>query len=444
MPGKSTRSIMLCLAVTTLLLIGALGSGAAFSGPPLPKASSPEEVGLSSERLARIERVIGSDIKKKQLPGAVIAVARRGKLAYTFVAGQQDPTQGTPITADSIFRIYSMTKPLVTVAALTLMEEGAIQLTDPVSKFLPAFKRMQVSVPQRDAGTGTVGYVLVPAEREITIHDLMRHTSGLTYGERTSNPLVRDAYVQHRLALAPFALTHAQFVEGLSKSPLVAQPGTMFEYGLSTDLLGAVIEVVTGKRLIAVLEERIFKPLGMTDTAFWVRPDKQGRLVHPFPTDPTDGAKADLHGLDTLSTEPAFDSSGAGSVSTLGDYLRFCQMLLNGGALEGVRILSRTSVQLMASDHMNPRIQNPLAAGEAALATPGYSFGLGGGVRIAAGMAGVPGSVGEFMWAGTGGTYFWVDPKEELIGVYMTQRPGPSRNYYRRLIKQLVYQAIID
>jgi CubicO group peptidase (beta-lactamase class C family) len=444
MTRKCTRSLIFCVTIAGFLLIGAVRWSLALSGPMIPKATSPEQVGLSSERLARIDRVIGNEIKDKRLPGAVIAVARRGKLAYTFVGGQQDPTQNLPMARNSIFRIYSMTKPLVTVAALTLMEEGAIQLTDPVSKFLPLLKRMQVSVPQKDASTGAINYVLVPAEREITLHDLMRHTSGLTYGERSSNPLVREAYGQHRLALAPFALTRAQFVEGLSKSPLMAQPGTMFEYGLSTDLLGAVIEAVTGKRLVTALEERILKPLEMNDTAFWVRPDKQSRLAYPFPIDPADGTKADLHGLDSLTSEPAFDSGGAGSVSTVGDYLRFCQMLLNGGSLDGVRILSRSSVQLMAADHMNPRIQNPLVAGEAALATPGYSFGLGFGVRTATGMAGVPGSVGEFMWAGTGGTYFWIDPKEELIGVYMTQRPGASRSFYRKLIKQLVYQAIID
>jgi CubicO group peptidase (beta-lactamase class C family) len=432
------------LASAVAFLVAGFGSALAFTGPLLPKASSPEKVGLSSERLARIDRVIGKEIADKRLPGAVILIARKGKLAYTYVSGLQDPVKGTPMTGDSMFRIFSMTKPMVTVAALSLMEEGAIELTDPVSKFLPALKKMQVSVAQRDAATGAVTYKLVPADREITIHDLLRHTSGLTYGERTSNPLVREEYATHKLALAPFAITREQFVDGLSKSPLMAHPATTFEYGLSADLMGAVIEVVTGKRLATVLAERIWKPMKMTDTAFWVRPEKQNRLANAFATDPSDGSKTNLEGLDAPFNEPAFDSGGAGSLSTAGDYIRFSQMLLNGGTLEGVRILSRSSVQLMTADHMDPRITNPLAASEAGLGTLGYSFGLGFGVRTATGMTGIPGSVGEFMWAGAGGTYFWVDPKEQLVTVYMTQRPGPSRGYYRKLIKQLVHQAIAD
>ncbi|MFM7531629.1 MAG: serine hydrolase domain-containing protein [Rubrivivax sp.] len=402
-----------------------------------------QDTGFSPERLARLDAAMAKEIAEKRLPGAVIGIARNGRLVHTFVGGVQDPSSGAPMARDSIFRMYSMTKAMVVATALTLMEEGRLQLTDPVSRYLPPLKTLQVSVPQRDATTGATGFRLVSAERDITILDLMRHTSGLTYGERSPNKPVHEAYKANGLELAPFKLTRAQFVDGLARSPLMAQPGTTFEYGLSTDLLGAVIEAITGQRLSVAMRERLWAPLKMADTAFWVDASRRSRLAQPFAVDPADGSKPDLHGLDTLATEPAFDSGGAGSVSTLADYMRFTQMLLNGGTLDGVRVLSRTSVQLMASDHIDSRIGNPMAASLAALGTAGYSHGLGVGVRTADG-AGLPGSVGEITWAGTGGTYFWVDPKEQLAVVYLTQRPGASRSQYRRLIRQLVYQAIAD
>lgn len=401
-----------------------------------------QDHGLSPERLARLDAAIAREIAEKRLPGAVIGIARNGRLVHTFVGGAQDPATGAPMARDSIFRMYSMTKAMVVATALTLMEEGKIQLTDPVSRFLPPMKNLQVSVRQTDAA-GTVSFRLVKADREMTLLDLMRHTSGLTYGERSPNKPVHEAYKAHGLELAPFKLTRAQFVEGLSKSPLMAHPGTTFEYGLSTDLLGAVIEAVTGQRLSVAMRERLWAPLKMNDTAFWVDAARRSRLAQPFAVDPGDGSKPDLHGLDTLATEPAFDSGGAGSVSTLADYLRFTQMLLNGGTLDGVRVLSRPSVQLMASDHIDARIGNPMSASLATLGTAGFSHALGVGVRTAEG-TGLPGSVGEITWAGTGGTYFWVDPKEQLAVVYLTQRPGASRAQYRRLIRQLVYQAIAD
>lgn len=421
----------------------AKGWGALHADTASLSAARPQDMGLSPERLARLDAAIAREIAEKRLPGAVIGIARHGRLVHTFVGGQQDPAKGTPMARDSIFRMYSMTKAMVVATALTLVEEGRLQLTDPVSRYLPQLKGLQVSVPQRDAATGAVAFRQVTAEREITVLDLMRHTSGLTYGERSPNKPVHEAYKAHGLELAPFKLTRSSFVDGLSKSPLMAQPGTTFEYGLSTDLLGAVVEVITGKRLSAAMQERLWTPLKMTDTAFWVNPARQARFAQPFAVDPGDGTKPDLHGYDTMSTEPSFDSGGAGSVSTLADYLRFSQMLLNGGTLDGVRVLSRHSVQLMASDHIDARIGNPMAASLATLGTAGYSHGLGVGVRTADG-AGLPGSVGEITWAGTGGTYFWIDPKEQLAVVYLTQRPGASRSQYRRLIRQLVYQAIAD
>ena len=419
------------------------GWGVLYADAASLSTARPQDVGLSSERLARLDAAVTREIADKRLPGAVIGVVRHGRLVHTFVAGVQDPANNTPMTRDSIFRIYSMTKPMVVATALSLMEEGRIQLTDPVSRFLPQLKGLQVSVPQRDVATGSTTFRQVSAEREITVLDLMRHTSGITYGERSPNKPVHEAYKANGLELAPFKLTRAQFVEALAKSPLMAQPGTTFEYGLSTDLLGAVIEAVTGQRLSAAMQQRLWTPLRMSDTAFWVDASRRSRLAQPFAVDPSDGSKPDLHGLDTLDIEPVFDSGGAGSVSTLNDYLRFTQMLLNGGVLDGVRVLSRPSVQLMASDHIDARIGNPMASSLATLGTAGYSHGLGVGVRTSDG-SGLPGSVGEITWAGTGGTYFWVDPREQLVVVYLTQRPGASRAQYRRLIRQLVYQAIAD
>ncbi len=448
------QSLRLNLA---LLAIAILSAGCApLQQTPVPRgwgalhadASSlsvgrPQDHGLSPERLARLDAVIASEIAEKRLPGAVIGIARHGRLVHTYVGGVQDPSSGSPMSRDSVFRIYSMTKPMVVATALTLVEEGRLQLTDPVARYLPTLKRLQVSVQHRDAATGSTASKLVPADREMTVLDLMRHTSGLTYGERSTNKPVHEAYKANGLDLAPFKLTRDLFVDGVAKSPLMAQPGTTFEYGLSTDLLGAVIEVITGQRLSAAMQDRLWKPLKMADTAFWVAPSAQSRLAQPFVRDPSDGSKPDLHGLGRMDTEPAFDSGGAGAASTLMDYMRFSQMLLNGGTLDGVRVLSRHSVQLMASDHIDARIGNPLAASLAVLGTAGYSHGLGVGVRTADG-TGLPGSVGEITWAGTGGTYFLIDPKEQLVLVYLTQRPGASRAQYRRLIRQLAYQAIDD
>jgi len=236
-------------------------------------------------------------------------------------------------------------------------------------------------------------------------------------------------------------VTAAEEVDRLAKAPLAHQPGTVWEYALSVDMLGRVVEAVSGKRLTDFLDERLVKPLKMTDTGFWVPPTKMGRVAQPLAVDWASGQA--LKVID-VSKEPKNDSGGAGGVSTAADYLRFSQMLLNGGQLDGVRVLSRTTVALMTSDHLGTRITAPFTPGELLLGTPGYTFGLGFMVRQGAGVAGVPGSPGEFMWAGWAGTFFWVDPKEELVAVYMSQAPSPIRAYYRRLVKQLVYQAIVD
>jgi CubicO group peptidase (beta-lactamase class C family) len=395
---------------------------------------TPEDVGMSSQRLAKITEAFSKEIEDKKLPGAVIIAARQGKIVYSQAFGQQSPNAPAPMQENSIFRIYSMTKPLMSTGLMLLVEDGKVELTDPVSKFLPAFKDVKVSTPDGD----------VAAQRPMTIHDLLRHTAGLADAEITKNQKVKDALFEAGVAKKGIAydgraLSGADQVEQLAKIPLVNQPGTLWEYSLAVDVQGRVIEAVTGKRAGDFLAERIFQPLKMTDTAFWVPESKQSRLTSNFDKDPASG---NSYPLIDVSKQPGNDSGGAGAVSTAGDYLRFCQMMLNGGELDGVRILSPSTVKLMTSDHLATLVSNPQAPGELILNTKGFTFGLGFAVRMQDGIAGVPGSAGEFMWAGYAGTYFWVDPVEKIVAVYMTQAPSPARAYYRKLIKQLVYQAI--
>ena len=407
--------------------------------------AKPEEVGLSSQRLAKIAEVFNQEIKDQKIPGAVIMIARKGKVAYHEAFGAQDKSAERTMAKDSIFRIYSMTKALASVGAMILVEDGKVQLTDPVAKFLPEFKNVQVSTPRSD-GMGQLTYGLVPADRQPTIQDLLRHTAGLAYGEITGNARVKTAYTNAGL-FTPGAdyfsieLTPDEFTAKIAETPLAYQPGTTWEYSLAVDVLGRVVEKASGKRLSEFLDERLFKPLKMTDTGFSVPADRMARLSQPFAVDPASGAPNKL--ID-VSKPPKNDSGGAGAVSTAADYLRFSQMLLNGGELDGQRILSRTTVALMASDHLPPAIRQTVQPGEQLLGVQGYSFGLGFAVRKEQGVSGVHGSPGEFTWADYAGTYFWIDPKEQLVGVLMTQAPGPSRPYYRRMLRALTYPAIVD
>ena len=428
------KLISLVMSVMIVLTGGVAGAQS------LPSAK-PEQVGLSSERLDRVGQALKGEIAKGKLPGAVALVARKGRMVYFESFGLQDKAGAAPMATDAIFRIYSMTKPLVSVAAVMLMEDGRLVLTDPVSLHLPQLTKLQVSAPKADSTFARVTYQMVPTEREMTIQDLLRHTSGLAYGEITVNAPVKEAYAKagaYQPSGLPFdarGSTPAEQVTGLSKAPLAHQPGTVWEYSLASDVLGRVVEAASGMRLAQFLQQRLFEPLKMPDSGFSVPAEKMRRLAQPSPDNPVK--------LIDVSAPPKNDSGGAGGVSTAMDYARFSQMLLNGGRLDGARVLSRTSVGLMTADHL-ARISTPVTPGELLLGTPGYTFGLGFAVRQGPGVAGVPGSAGEFMWAGFAGTYFWVDPKEELLGVLMTQAPSPERAYYRRLFKQLVYQAITD
>lgn len=409
--------------------------------------ATPEQVGFSGQRLAKITQVFKQEVEQGKLPGAVIMIARKNRLVYNESIGFQNKDSATAMSKDAIFRIYSMTKPMVSVAAMLLVEDGKLQLNDPVSTHLPAMKGLQVSVAKADAEFAKITYSTVSADREMTVYDLLRHTAGLAYGELTANPSVKEAHIKAGLYLPGMRdfdsrdMTPAEQVERLAKIPLIHQPGTIWDYSLASDVLGRVVEAVAGKSLGDFLQARVFGPLRMTDSGFWLAPDKLARLAQPLAIDPASGAP---NRMIDVATPPKNDSGGAGGVASANDCLRFALMLANGGQLDGTRIMSRTTVNLMTADHLGNRIAAPVTPGELLLNSPGYTFGLGFAVRTGQGMATVPGSAGEFMWGGYGGTFFWVDPKEEIVAVYMSQAPGPSRQYYRRLFKQLVYQAVVD
>ena len=407
-------------------------SGAASAADPLPRAKA-EDVGLSTEKLDRIGRTLRADVERGRIPGAVVIVARKGRIAYVDAVGFRDKAAGAAMPQDAIFRIASMTKPLVSVATMMLYEEGRLFLSDPVSKYIPELANRQVGVEKLDPATGKSVYYAVPADSEMTIQDLLRHTSGFTYGNRGTTQ-VHKLYEGGTSGLAREG-TAQQFIERLTKLPLLNQPGTKWEYGVSTDVLGRVVEVVAGKPLGQVLAERIFRPLKMTDTGFVVAADRAGRLAQALAIDPDTGKEIKLF---DPTVQPKFECGGGCGVSTAGDYVRFTQMLLNRGSLDGARILGRKTVEYMTTDHLGTAI----APGPAYSPGPGYGFGLGFAVRKETGVAPVTGSAGDYNWGGAFGTGFWVDPKEELTVVFMAQAPGPIRVHYRQLLKTLVLQAI--
>jgi len=377
--------------------------------------------GLSKDRLDALTARMQADIQQGKVPGAVMLVARNGSVGYFEALGQRDPKTGAPMKKDSVFRIYSMTKPIVTTAAMILVEEGRLQLTDPVSMHLPELKGMKVGVEKG----GTLE--LVPQAREMTIQDLMRHTSGLTYGF-FGKSLVKEQYER---ADVDVGVDRKNYLNVVSKLPLHYQPGTTWDYSISTDVLAFVIERISGKRIEDYLQERIFRPLGMKDTAFSIDEAQYARLAQALESDPA----IKIGNWENVRDASRRPSGGGGLLSTAEDYYRFAQMLLNGGEFGGVRILSRKTVEFMDSDHLGG-VRGPLY-----LPGPGYGFGLGGAVRLADGMAGTQGSPGEFNWGGYGGTYFWIDPKEKLVGVLMMQAPTP-RGYYRALYRSMVYSAM--
>ena len=420
------------VALVTLLVFVLFAPGVWAQGLPTAK---PEQVGLSSERLERVSRVLRGEIEAGKIPGAVALVARKGQIVYFEAFGVRDKSTGEVMPKDAIFRLYSMTKPFASVAAMMLMEDGKLLITDPVAKFLPQLAKREVVVSQVNPVTGKIDYLQVPTEREMTVQDLLRHTSGLVYGTFTPNPRIKELYEKNGVTWD--GVTPEEQIERLAKVPLAHQPGTTWEYSMSTDVLGRVVEKVSGAPLGRFLDERLFGPLKMADTSFVVPSAKLGRLAQPLAVEPSTGQPIKL--VD-VTVAPKNDAGGAGSASTTGDYARFCQMLLNGGQLDGTRLLSPTTVAFMTSDHLGPMKIVPLGG-----VGTGYGFGLGFAVRTAPGIAATSGSVGEYRWGGAAGTAFWVDPKEEMITVLMTQgAPGPARGYTGALFRQMVRQAIIE
>ena len=395
----------------------------------LPRAESPEQVGLSSARLERLAAVIRGDVERRLIPGAVLAIARGGRLAYGEAFGWRDREAGAAMSADAIFRVASMTKPITSVAAMILAEEGRLEIAAPVAEYLPEFAELTVGTERRKA------------QRAMTVQDLMRHTSGLTYAQFGDTPV---QMIWRDTKLMDEDQTNAELVAKLAGLPLMFEPGTTWDYSMSTDVLGRVIEVVSGESLAEFFADHIFRPLDMADTGFAATGERAARVAEPQ-NDPATGSRPPMR---NVTRENRWHSGGGGAVSTAADYLRFCQMLLNGGELDGVRLLAPKTIAHMASDHLPPdcaygETARPRFGALAPVPEMGYGFGLGFAVRKEPGRSPVPGSVGEFFWGGVTGTYFWIDPQEQMVVVLMLQAPD-QRLHYRYLSRQLVYAALTN
>src|SRR5262245_16090074 len=413
-----------CVLVGGMLLLGA----ARGMGEELPVAS-PESVGLASGKLKEARQAVQALVDQKEIAGAVLAVARRGKVVRLDAVGVMDVGGGQPMKPDTIFRIFSMTKPVTTVAAMMLVEDGKIQLDDPVAKYLPEFKDLRVHTGKGDE--------TVEAKRAMTVRDLMRHTSGLTYGVFGATP-VDQLYQKHKVLDRGDSLQ--DLVTKLGKIPLLYQPGTRFHYSVSTDVLGRVVAVASGKTLDVFFEDRIFKPLGMKDTGFFVPDEKLGRFAALHA-----GGKGELKVTETAAEsryrkKPPFLSGGGGLVSTARDYLRFCQMLLNGGELEGTRLLRKETVQSMIQNQL-PEEAMPLTM--SGLKLPGVGFGLGFGVVVSGDKANPVGVAGEYFWGGAASTHFWISPRHELA-VLVLEQYMPFNQRLQLAVKPIVYQAVVE
>jgi CubicO group peptidase (beta-lactamase class C family) len=412
-------------------------TGAAF-GQGLPAAKRAEELGFSTERLGRITQFFQGDVDKGAIPGAVGLVAREGRVVYLQAVGYQDREKRSAMKADAIFRIASMTKPITSVAVMMLAEEGKLDLLAPVAQYLPEFKDVKVGVEKKDA-EGKTTLTMEDVQRPMTVQDLLRHTSGLVYGP-FGNTLVHQAY--RKADLFDGNQTLAEFVTKLAKLPLAHQPGTVWEYGMSTDVLGRIVEVVSGMPFDGFIEERITRPLGMPDMAFYLTAAQAPRLAE-LQVDPATGKRPGASGESLTKEKQKWFSGGGGLLSTAMDYARFCQMLLNGGELHGVRFLSPKTLAVMTADQLPPGI--PRLGLEDLAPTPemGQSFGLGFAVRTDAGHSPIPGSVGDYFWAGAYGTYFWIDPREKMFAILMVQMPFPQTGPHRRAFRELVYGALV-
>ena len=394
------------------------------------KHASPDELGLSELKLDKIDQVFNKAIKNKEIPGAVIAISRYGKIAYFRAFGIQNPEKGITMKTNSIFRIYSMTKPIISVGAMILNENGSIYLNEPLEKYIPNFTNLKIAEEINNGDK--IKEILVPAKSKINIHNLLTHTSGITYGvfgNSYAKRILKKSDIG-KLNLESIYLEH--YVNKLAEMPLAYSPGTTWEYGRSIEVLGRVIEVASNEPLDIFLNNKIFKPLKMKDTSFYVEENKWHRIAEPF--------KEKNPKLINKKNKPNFLTGGHGLTSTVSDYMRFCLMLLKQGTLDGKNILSKKTIEYMTSNHLGDNISRDEPY---FLPGPGYGFGLGFAVRESEGLSSWMGSKGEYFWAGYAGTYFWIDPKEELVVVSMTQSVN-NRMQYRMLLRNLVYQAIIN
>lgn len=405
----------------------------------LPR-TDPESVGLSSERLETVHKVLSQKVDEGVIPGYVALVARHGKVAWFEAYGVQDPNSKKPMETDAIFRVYSMTKPIVSVAAMTLVEEGKMKLSDPVSMYLPELKDLQVA-DNRATANSPAEITTHPAKNPIRVLDLLLHTSGFSYAFFKVFPgggALEQQYIDNKVG--EFDVTNEEFVKLLAKQPLRYEPGTTWWYSHSTDVLGRLIEVVSGMTLGEFVEKRVAQPLGMEDTSFRVAQDKADRFVQPFDDD--------KKGLILQYTEPTqpikWEAGGHGLTATVMDYARFAQMLLNKGVLDEQRVLGKKTVELMTMDHVG----SVYAHTETYLPGQNHGFGLLGAVRTEgprapAGLNPMDGSIGEFYWAGYAGTFFWVDPKEDLVAVYMMQSVRqlvPMSNTFKTAVEQAIVE----
>jgi CubicO group peptidase (beta-lactamase class C family) len=409
-----------------LVLSLALVPAAVRAEMPAQMAGKPEDVGLSSTQLKRLEAATKKNIDDGLMPGAVMLVARRGKIAWVSVQGKRAPDADDPMKFDSIFRIYSMTKPITSLVLMQLVEEGRLQVYDAVAKYLPEIGKMKVGTEVTVDGRPALR--LGDPERAMTVQDLLRHTAGLTYASRGTS-LVHKAYTDAKIG--DRTATNEELVKRLSGVPLLFTPGERWEYSVSVDVQGRLIEVLTGKTLMEAFNERVFGPLGMVDTAFQVPVAKLARAAQPGqkPNGPPmtprfkvdDGAR--------------YESGGGGLLGTTEDYLRFSLALANGGAFQGKRLIGRKTLEFMTADHVGNRPGRP----------DGFGFGLGFEVHTKlGGDSALMGSVGEYGWSGAAGTTFWVDPKEQLVGIYMVQANAEDTRFLRNQFRSMVQAAIID
>jgi len=403
---------------------GAAGPSPAVAGPASTGATT--VLPLDPRGLERIGAVLKRQIDANVMPGAVSLIARDGQIVHYEAHGSLDAARTRPMPKDALFRLASMTKPITTVAGMMLVENGVLQINDPITKWLPEFKDTKVETPQGD----------VAPTRPITVQDLMRHTAGLVYAGSTKSERIRKGMEQGNIESREVDISADDMLRRLGAIPLAHQPGTFWEYSVATDVLGLLLERASGRRLDVLLEQLLLGPLGMTDTAFWVPPEKRARLAEALDADPQKVTMVKSYRDSEPPSGRNYLKGGAGLIGTATDYLKFAQMIANGGEYDGRRYLSRKTVDFMLSDHIID-----MGGTTASTTGPGYGFGLGFGVRRHPGMNWVAGSVGEATWSGAWGTTFWVDREQRLVGMLMTQAPTP-RVATRMLYRTLVYGAV--